>query len=237
MTKYLSLAALGIATTNARWYYPEEVEMAFNDMDSWTWMPLPTEADFPFQEEAEWFMQAEFANNSAQDCVRGWYVTEGVWAVQTEHSYASNTISSTEVHQREYWVNANDLHALVQTNFEIMMMSYFNFYAEAAVADENLMKLTVYTPGQINYFWDDSNNDDVLFGFGIGASTSLWTTVVGFTSNLKSCTGDFFELIDGAEFKELLVCKYESDTLTTHAVTGASTPSTVEWSYERTWTF
>ena len=129
------------------------------------------------------------------------------------------------------------MHALVQTNFEIMMMAYFNFYAEAAVADENLMKLTIYTPGQINYFWDDDMADDVLYGFALGASTSLWTTVVGFTSNLKSCTGDFFELIDGAEFKELLVCKYESDTLTTHAVTGASTPSTVEWSYERTWTF
>ena len=235
MTKYLFLAALGVASTNAIWYYPEEISMPVNDMDSWTWMPLPTEADFPFQSEAEWFQQAEFTNNAEQDYVKGWYVTEGVWALQTGHSFELDTNWTSDTHARSYWMNANDMHALVQTTFEFMKMCYFNFYAETAIADYPLLMVTLYTPAQLNYFWHDT--EDLFFGFKISSMVKFWDVALGFTSNVKSCTGDFLELVDGAEFEELLTCKYRSGMITDHAIAGGNAPAGLGWSYTRNWDF
>ena len=85
MSKYLFIASAGIAATNAQWAWPmENPAMALNDMDNWTWMALPTEADFPFQGEADWYQMGEWSGNAIQDKVHGWYATEGSWSLGTE---------------------------------------------------------------------------------------------------------------------------------------------------------
>eukprot|EP00343_Euplotes_focardii_P004114 CAMPEP_0205816020 /NCGR_PEP_ID=MMETSP0205-20121125/22062_2 /ASSEMBLY_ACC=CAM_ASM_000278 /TAXON_ID=36767 /ORGANISM="Euplotes focardii, Strain TN1" /LENGTH=105 /DNA_ID=CAMNT_0053103457 /DNA_START=21 /DNA_END=338 /DNA_ORIENTATION=- len=61
----------------------ENMAQPLNDMDNWTWLAAPVEADFPFQGQADWFMQGEWNGNSMQKYVNGWYVSQGFWGMRT----------------------------------------------------------------------------------------------------------------------------------------------------------
>mmetsp|Transcript_20558 Transcript_20558/g.18194 ORF Transcript_20558/g.18194 Transcript_20558/m.18194 type:complete len:211 (+) Transcript_20558:108-740(+) len=209
----------------------ENMAQPLNDMDNWTWMAAPVEADFPFQGQADWFMQGEWNGNSMQKYVNGWYVSQGFWGMRTEHEYMINDDSR---HEHSYAFDANEMSALVQFNVEFMKWMFGNVYAKIALADSPLLKVAVLLPPQLNCLWDDECQ--LGLGFYISSMVNLWTTTTSFMSSTKACTGNFFELIDGAEFDELIVCKYRYPDRVTRA--GASTVGNEQgWTYQMWWDF
>ena len=233
MSKYLFIAALGAASTNAYWTWPADQEaQAWNDKDNWTWLAEPVESDFPYQSQADWFQQGEWTGNSMQDYVHGWYVTEGVWAISTMHNYDVDDTNKRLTHT--YALNANDLSFLVQANMELMRWMFGNVYGKIYVSKAPILKVGLIVPTDLNCYWDN----ECVGGIGLHVSSmaQFWGYKSEYLGSTKACTGNFFELIDGADFEGLITCKY----MYPDKYTLAETPNGAAmygWKYEPWWTF
>ena len=83
MKSYI-IAALGVASSQARWLWPAETQKQyFEDYDSWTWIAQPVDSDFPFKDQAQWFHQGSFTQLDDQDYMNGWYQTDGYLGIGT----------------------------------------------------------------------------------------------------------------------------------------------------------
>ena len=231
MSKYLFIASVGIASTQAYWTWPAEpMKQAYMDRDNWTWMAQPVESDFPFQDQADWFLQGEWSGNSMQDSVNGWYVTEGFWGMATKHSYEEENNQA----YHGYAIDANDMHALVQFNVEVMKFMFGNVFSKLTVADAPLLKVESRVPHQLNCMWDDECERG--FGFKISSYVNLWSVHNKFLAAKKTCAGNFLDLVDGAEFDELLTCYYRyADKY--EKVNAMSTGTSQGWNYAKWWDF
>ena len=94
--KTLSIAAIGFATSQARWYWPAETQKQYlDDYESWDWIALPVDSDFPFKDQAQWFFQGDFNDVVGQrDWVKAWYQTDGYTGVAVDYQTAVGNVFS-----------------------------------------------------------------------------------------------------------------------------------------------
>ena len=107
---------------------------------------------------------------------------------------------------QKYSFNANKLFGLVQFNVEAFKWMFGNIYTTAKIHDAPILTLGYGQPHELNDWWDDANNAG--FGIFISSYINLWTVKAKYIAAVKGCTGNFLELVDGAEMNELITCQY-----------------------------